>query len=83
VRVARALFDDPSSSPLHPDFLCHRDGAESTTLPWGRAVTAELLAVDALGTDAGLVRARIDGALVALAWVQLPAGWRLRFASLS
>ena len=79
VRVARALFDDPSSAPLHPDFVCHSGGAEAAALPWGSAVAADLVAVDALGSDAALVRARVDGALVALVWVQLPAGWCLRF----
>ena len=76
---ARALFDDPSSAPLHPDFVCHSGGAEAAALPWGSAVAADLVAVDALGSDAALVRARVDGALVALVWVQLPAGWCLRF----
>ena len=36
-----------------------------------------------LGSDAGLVRARVGGALVALVWMQLPAGWHLRFVGLS
>ena len=79
VRAARALFDDPSAPPLHPDFVCHEDGSERPDLPWRGAAQAELIAVDTLGTDAALVRARVDGALVALVWTRLPAGWRLRF----
>ena len=78
-RAAGALFDGPSAPPLHPDFVCHEDGSERPDLPWRGAAQAELIAVDTLGTDAALVRARVDGALVALVWTRLPAGWRLRF----
>lgn len=74
VRVARALFDDPSSAPLHPVRL-PSGGAKAAALPWGSAVAADLVAVDALGSDAALVRARVDGALVAL--VGGPAARRL------
>ncbi|MBK7821664.1 MAG: ribonuclease HI [Tessaracoccus sp.] len=82
VRAARALFDDPSSAPLHSDFVCHGGGVEADRLLWEGAVDGEVLAVDGLGSDAGLVRASIGGSPAALVWVQLPAGWRLRFASL-
>ena len=83
VRATRSLFDAPSLALRHPDFVCHADGAESTTLPWERPLGGDLLSVDALGADAGLVRARVGEVLVTLVWVQLPAGWHLRFVGLS
>lgn len=83
VRASRSLFDAPALAPLHPEFLCHAEGAESTALPWPGAVAGELRTADALGGDAALVRAVVGEALVALVWVQLPAGWHLRFAAVS
>lgn len=83
VRATRSLFDAPPLALRHPDFVCHADGAESPALPWEKAVDGELLCVDALGADAGLVRAWVGKALLGLVWVQLPTGWHLRFAALS
>ncbi len=83
IRATRSLFDASSTARLHPDFVTHTAAGESRTLPWAEPVDAELLSVDSLGSEGGLVRARVAGGLVALVWVELPGAWALRLAALS
>lgn len=81
VGLTRAAVDDPASCPRHPDFVAHRaDGTQTLDVPWQRGAATDLIAVDGLGPSAGLVRARIGADIVSMVWLELPAGWSLRFA---
>ena len=81
VTLVRAAVEDPPSCRRHPEFVAHKaDGAESLDLPWRRGASVEFVAVDGLGAGAGLVRAIIGTTLVSMLWLDLPAGWSLRFA---
>ncbi|MHA6524288.1 RNase H family protein [Tessaracoccus sp. G1721] len=81
VRLTRAAVEDPAAAPLHHDFVAHSaDGAQTGSVPWQPGGDVELRAVDTLGAGSALVRWQGDGALVSALWLELPAGWRLRFA---
>ncbi len=84
VGLTRAAVDDPAAAPLHPGFAAHSSDGETTSgVPWPGGGEVEFLAVDSLGTDAGLVRWRTGDAIHAAVWQEMPAGWRLRFAGMS
>ena len=84
VRLTRAAVADPSGAPLHHDFTAHDAvGAAITTVPWLGSTELEFHAVDSVGAGSALVRWRSGEVLYAALWLELPAGWRLRFAQAS
>ncbi|MHA6511195.1 ribonuclease H family protein [Tessaracoccus sp. Z1128] len=84
IRLTRAAVADPPAAPLHHEFVAHTvDGTVSARAPWPPGDSLDLLGVDTLGAGAGLTRWQADGILYAALWLELPVGWRLRFAQAS
>ena len=81
VRLTREAATDPASVRLHRDFVAHRaDGGQAQSPPWPAAAEVRFLAVDTVTDGAGLVRWAQQDLVCSGLWVELPAGWSLRFA---
>lgn len=84
VRLTREAAAAPASARLHRDFVAHTvDGAETGGLPWPASEEVRFLAVDLVAAGAGLVRWQQQELMCSGLWVELPAGWSLRFAQVS
>uniref|UniRef100_UPI000933455D RNase H family protein n=1 Tax=Tessaracoccus bendigoensis TaxID=72764 RepID=UPI000933455D len=81
VRAVKALTADRASVRLHPDLLVVSGGVESGRLGWDDGVEIGLLAVDAVGEEACLARATVDGRAAVLLWQQVPGAWALRLVA--
>ena len=81
VRLTREAVSDPAAARLHRDFVAHSaDGGQTRHLPWPAADEVRFLAVDTVTAGAGLVRWAQQDLMCSGLWVELPAGWSLRFA---
>lgn len=84
ITLTGAAFAEPARAQLHPAFSAHTpEGAESQAPPWPGGGEPQWHAVDSLAPGAGLVRWSADEIAYAAVWLELPAGWCLRFAQAS
>lgn len=82
--LTRAAASRPADAQLHPDYQgVTADGGEARTPVWPAEPEPTLLRVDTLAPGVGLVRWSGGDVTVSAIWVEVPAGWRLRFAQAS
>ena len=81
VTMTKDMALSPAETPLHPDYVGHTaDGEHDAAVPWRAGGEAEIHAIDQLAPGVGLVRWSLREVRHCAIWVELPSGWRLRFA---